>query len=215
MTFEPDLLEEYILAHIDEEDDVLKQLNRETHTKILYSRMLSGHLQGKMLTMIANMIVPKNILELGTFTGYSAICLAKGLRGDGQLHTIEINDELEEMAAKYFDRSESAAQIIQHIGDATEIVPQLDLEFDLVFIDADKRLYCQHYDIVFKKVPIGGYIIADNTLWSGKVIEEIHPNDEQTQSILRFNKKVKEDHRVETVIFPFRDGLTVLRKISD
>ncbi|MCL3779804.1 O-methyltransferase [Prolixibacteraceae bacterium JC049] len=215
MTDTSELLEKYILEHIDDEDQLLKKLNRETHVKVLYSRMLSGHLQGKILSMLTQMVKPKNILELGTFTGYSALCLAKGLAEDGKLHTIEVNDELEEMAAKYFEASEYANQIVQHVGDATEIVPTIDEEFDLVFLDADKRLYSEHFDLIFPKVPVGGYIIADNTLWSGKVIEELHPNDEQTKAILAFNKKVKEDTRVETVILPFRDGMTVLHKVSD
>lgn len=215
MTNSSDLLEKYILDHIDEEDVLLQKLNRETHSKVLYSRMLSGHLQGKILIMLSKMIRPKYILELGTFTGYSAICLAKGLAEGGELHTVEINDELEEMAAKYFEASENSQQIIQHVGDATNLVPQMDAIFDLVFIDADKRLYCEHYNMVFDKVPVGGYIIADNTLWSGKVVEELHPNDEQTKAILDFNNMVKVDNRVETVILPFRDGMTVLRKISN
>ncbi|TKG94769.1 O-methyltransferase [Puteibacter caeruleilacunae] len=208
-------LNHYVLDHIDEEDQVLAELARETNVNVLYSRMLSGHLQGKILSMLSNMVQPRNILELGTFTGYSAIALSKGLQAGGKLHTIEINDELEEMAAKYFEKAGLEETIVQHVGDAEKIVTDLNVEFDLVFMDADKRRYCEHYDLIFDKVPVGGYIIADNTLWSGKVVEEVQSKDTQTKGIIKFNDMIKEDSRVEKVIFPFRDGMTIIRKISE
>ena len=208
-------LEHYILAHISEEDPVLFQLNRETHMNVLYSRMCSGHLQGSILTMLSRMINPRNILELGTFTGYSAICLAKGLQKGGKLHTIEVNDELEEMAFSYFEKANLQNTIVQHIGDASEIIPKLNETFDLVFMDADKRRYKEHYNLVFDKVPVGGYIFADNILWSGKVTDEIDPRDSQTIGILEFNESIKNDDRVEKVILPIRDGMTIIRKIKD
>ena len=212
--FSPEL-EHYILTHISEEDPVLFQLNRETHMNVLYSRMCSGHLQGSILTMLSKMIQPGNILELGTFTGYSAICLAKGLQKGGKLHTIEINDELEEMAYSYFEKAKLQDTIVQHIGDAAEIIPQLDKTFDLVFIDADKRRYKEHYDLVFDKVPVGGYILADNILWSGKVTDDVDPRDTQTLGILAFNDYIKNDDRVEKIILPIRDGMTIIRKTKD
>jgi len=212
--FSPEL-EHYILAHISEEDPVLFQLNRETHMNVLYSRMCSGHLQGSILTMLSRMINPRNILELGTFTGYSAICLAKGLQKEGKLHTIEVNDELEEMAFSYFEKANLQNTIVQHIGDASEIIPTLNETFDLVFMDADKRRYKEHYDLVFDKVPVGGYIFADNILWSGKVTGEIDPRDTQTTGILEFNESIKKDERVEKVILPIRDGMTIIRKIKN
>jgi len=205
-------LQNYILRHIDEEDKVLKELDRETHLKVLGARMISGHLQGQVLAMLAKMIQPKTILEIGTFTGYSAICLAKGLQEDGKLITIEIDDELESIASKYFKRSGLAHKIEQHIGPALEIIPTLKENFDLVFIDADKREYIQYFDVIFDKVPAGGYIIADNTLWSGKVLEVPDANDEQTKGVIAFNTYIKNRSNVEKVIIPLRDGMTVIRK---
>ena len=205
-------LESYILHHSDDESDLLAQLNRETHVKILNPRMLSGHLQGRILSMLAKMIQPKRILELGTFTGYSALCLAESLPEDGILYTIENNDELEDFAAGFFRRSPHGHKIKQLVGNALDLIPVLDEEFDLVLIDADKREYIAYYNAVFDKVRQGGYIFADNTLWAGKVIENIAPNDAQTAGILQFNEYVKNDLRVEKVIFPLRDGLTVIRK---
>ncbi len=206
--------EEYILSHIGKEDPVLYELNRDTYINVLYPRMISGHLQGKILSMLSSMIAPQRILELGTFTGYSAICLAKTLPEGGELHTIEINDELEEFAARYFGKAGLAQKIIQHIGDAGNIIPQLEGCFDLVFLDANKRKYCEHYNLVFPKVPVGGYIIADNTLWNNKVVEVIDPSDEQTKGIFQFNELIKNDTRVEKVILPFRDGMTLIRKLD-
>jgi len=205
-------LEKYILDHIDEEDPVLHELDRETHLKVLGARMLSGHLQGKVLTMISKMIGPKRILELGTFTGYSAICLARGLKENGKLVTIEMDDELESLARKYFEKAGLLDKIDQRIGSALEIIPALSDKFDLVFIDADKREYLQYYHLLIDRLDSGAYILADNTLWSGKVLEKPAADDEQTQGILEFNAAIKNDHRVEKVILPLRDGMTLIRK---
>ncbi|WP_321288620.1 O-methyltransferase [uncultured Sunxiuqinia sp.] len=205
-------LDKYILAHIDEEDPVLTELERDTFLNVLQPRMLSGHLQGTILKMLSQLLHPKQILEIGTFTGYSAICLAKGLAEGGQLHTIEINDELESMALRYFQKAGLATKIIQHIGDAETVIPSLNEQFDLVFIDGNKREYSSYFDLVIDKVPSGGLIIADNILWSGKVTEQPDPNDEQTIAILEFNQKVKNDPRVSQTIIPLRDGLTLIRK---
>lgn len=207
-----DLLEQYIETHIDKEGELLKLLNRETHVYHLRPRMLSGHLQGRILKMICRMVRPHHILELGTFTGYSALCLAEALPPDGELHTIEIDDEIEAFTRSFFDRSPYAAQIHLHIGDAMDIVPEVDMLFDLVFIDADKRLYPEYYNLVFDKVRPGGFILADNTLWDGKVVSEPHSKDAQTIGILRFNQMIAEDTRIEKVIVPLRDGLTLIWK---
>ena len=205
-------LDKYILDHIDEEDTVLKELDRETHLKVLGARMISGHLQGQLLTMISKMIGPANILELGTFTGYSAICLARGLKEGGKLVTIELDDELESIAQKYFKMAGVQDEIDQRIGPALEIIPTLVEKFDLVFIDADKREYLDYYNLVIGRLEPGSYILADNTLWSGKVLDEPCPDDHQTQGIIAFNEAIKKDHRVEKVILPLRDGMTLIRK---
>jgi predicted O-methyltransferase YrrM len=205
-------IEEYILNHSDDEDPILAELNRETNLKILRPRMLSGHLQGKILEMISKMINPEKILELGTYTGYSAICLTKGLKENGILHTIEINDELEEVILKYFQKAEVENKIKLHFGDARTIVPEINEQFDLVFIDADKREYLEYYHIIFDFVKPGGFILADNVLWSGKVIKMKTPDDEYTKGIFDFNKFIKDDDRIEKVILPLRDGLTLIRK---
>jgi len=205
-------LERYIIRHIDNEDDVLKELDRETNLHVLNPRMLSGHLQGKILEMFSRMIHPERILEIGTFTGYSAICLAKGLKKGGLLHTIEIDDELEPIARKYFTKAGLADVIIQHTGNAAEIVPTLSETFDLVFLDADKQEYGRYFDLVYDKVRPGGFIIADNVLWNGKVIEEAPSKDGQTTGILQFNEKMKNDPRISQVILPLRDGLMLIRK---
>lgn len=205
-------LNKYILDHIDEEDKVLQELDRETHLKIVGARMLSGNLQGQVLTMISKMVQPKVILEIGTFTGYSAICLAKGLQKDGKLITIEIDDELESIASKYFERAGIQDVVSQQIGSAIKILPKLNEQFDLVFIDADKREYLTYYDLIFDKVRTGGYIIADNTLWSGKVLKKPAHDDEQTKGIIDFNNTIAADKRVEKVILPLRDGMTIVRK---
>ncbi|HIU39036.1 MAG TPA: O-methyltransferase [Candidatus Limisoma intestinavium] len=206
-------LEDYILSHIDKEGESLHKLDRETHLFHLRPRMCSGHLQGRLLKMIVRMIRPKNILELGTFTGYSALSMAEGMDGDGELHTVEIDDELEDFIREHLEKSPYADRIHLHIGDALEIVPQLGLTFDLVFIDADKRRYDDYYNMVFDHVAHGGFILADNTLWDGKVVDYGKKLDAQTAGILRFNDLVAADPRVEKVILPLRDGLTIIRKI--
>ena len=206
-------LEDYILSHIDKEGESLHKLDRETHLFHLRPRMCSGHLQGRLLKMIVRMIRPKNILELGTFTGYSALSMAEGMDSDGELHTVEIDDELEDFIREHLEKSPYADRIHLHIGDALEIVPQLGLTFDLVFIDADKRRYDDYYNMVFDHVAHGGFILADNTLWDGKVVDYGKKLDAQTAGILRFNDLVAADPRVEKVILPLRDGLTIIRKI--
>lgn len=206
-------LEDYILKHIDAEGDDLRRLNRETHLYHLRPRMCSGHLQGRMLKMMVRMIRPQHILELGTFTGYSALCLAEGLADDScRLDTIEIDDELEDFIRAHFDASPLAPRIHLHIGDARDVLPTIEGDFDLVFIDANKREYCQYYEMVFPRVASGGFIIADNTLWDGKVVDWGKKLDAQTEGILRFNDMIAADDRVEKVILPVRDGLTIIYK---
>jgi predicted O-methyltransferase YrrM len=205
-------IDKYILDHIEPEDEVLKELDRETHLKVLGSRMISGHLQGLVLSLLSKMIRPKYILELGTFTGYSALCLAKGLQEGGKLITIEIDDELENFAKKYFEKAGIQHKTEQRIGPALEIIPTLTETFDLVFVDAHKPEYPAYYEAVFEKVNSGGYIIADNTLWSGKVLDKPAEDDFQTRGIIQFNELIKSDNRVEKVILPLRDGMTIIRK---
>ncbi|MEA3317791.1 MAG: O-methyltransferase [Bacteroidota bacterium] len=205
-------IEKYLTKYSETEDSVLQELNRETNLKVLRPRMISGNIQGKFLEMITKMINPKKILELGTFTGYSAICFAKGLSENGKLHTIEINDELEDFILKYFEKAKVLNKITLHIGNAIDILPNLDNDFELVFIDADKRQYIEYYNLVIDKVKPGGFILADNVLWNGKVIEMGKPDDEYTKGIMEFNKYIKNDKRVENVILPLRDGLTLIRK---
>ncbi len=205
-------LNEYILSHIDEEGELLAALNRDANVNLLRPRMLSGHLQGRILKMICRLCRPLRVLEIGTYTGYATLCLAEGCPEKSVIHTIEINDEMEDFIRKYFDKSPYKEKIRLHIGDAMEIVPTLEETFDLVFIDADKRLYSAYYDLVFPMVRRGGVILADNTLWDGKVIEPLHPADKQTAGILGFNERVSQDERVEKVIVPLRDGLTMIWK---
>jgi caffeoyl-CoA O-methyltransferase len=209
------LLDQYILNHISPEAEYLKELDRETHIKFLRSRMLSGHLQGQILNMISSMIRPRNVLEIGTFTGYSAICLAQGMAENGKLHTIEIDDELETVTKKYFLKSGFADRIIQHFGDAREIIPNISDSFDLVFLDADKREYCDYYHLVFGKIKPGGFLLADNVLWDGKVVDPESANEEQTRGILDFNDLVQNDIRVKNVVLPVRDGIMVVQKVAD
>lgn len=211
METKPELFQ-YIANHIIPEESFLNELNRETHLRCLYPRMISGHLQGKLLYMLCKMINPKRVLELGTFTGYSAINMGLALNSDALLHTIEINDELAPMILKYIQKAGLQNKIILHIGDALELIPTLDELFDLVFIDANKRDYPAYYELVFNKVRPGGYIIADNTLWDGKVIDKNDSNDMQTKGIMQFNEIVKNDSRVEAVILPLRDGMSLIRK---
>lgn len=212
---DPVLLDQYIINHISPEEDFLRELDRETNQKMIGSRMLSGHLQGQILSMISCMIKPRCILEIGTFTGYSALCLAKGLAEGGQLHTIEIDDEMETIAQKYFLKSGMSDRIIQHIGDARQIIPSLKNSFDLVFIDADKREYCDYYQLVFNLIPIGGFLLADNVLWDGKVVDPEATSEEQTQGILEFNDRIQNDPRVKNVILPVRDGIMLIQKIAE
>lgn len=207
-----DELEEYILSHIDEEGDLLKALNRDAHVNLLRPRMLSGHLQGRLLKMFCRMMNPKYILELGTYTAYATLCLAEGAAEDAEIHTLEINDELEDFIMKYLHQTKLKDKIHLHIGVAEEIIPTLDCLFDIVFIDANKRHYCEYYNLIFDKVRSGGLIIADNTLWDGKVVTEPRQSDLQTIGILEFNDMVANDNRVEKVILPIRDGLTLIWK---
>lgn len=206
-------VEEYILKHIDEEGDHLKRLNRDVYVNLLRPRMLSGHLQGRFLKMLCRMIQPKSVLELGTYAGYSALCMAEALSSDAEIDTIEIDDELEDFILKHFQDSPFSAKINLHIGDSFQIIPQLNKTFDLVFIDADKRSYCDYFDVVFDKVRPGGFIIADNTLWDGKVLETPNENDAQTIGILKFNEKIANDMRIEKIILPLRDGITLIHKL--
>ena len=205
-------LEDYILQHTEAEDLVLKDLTRETHVKMLRPRMLSGHLQGKFLKMTCQMIQPLRILEIGTYTGYSAISMAMGTSDDCIIHTIDCNDELEQFTRKYIKRSGFENRIQFHIGDALEMIPKLEEDFDLVFIDADKRQYIEYFEAVFPKLNTGGFILADDVLWDGKVVEEIENNDKQTQGIINFNHFIQEDSRVENLILPIRHGLMMIRK---
>jgi predicted O-methyltransferase YrrM len=209
------LLDQYIINHISPEEDFLYELDRETNQKMIGSRMLSGHLQGQILSMISCMIKPRCILEIGTFTGYSALCLAKGLAEGGQLHTIEIDDEMEPIAKKYFLKSGMSDRIIQHIGDARQLIPLLQQTFDLVFIDADKREYCDYYQLVFDRIPVGGFLLADNVLWDGKVVDPEAASEDQTRGILEFNDRIQNDSRVKNVILPVRDGIMLIKKVSE
>ena len=204
-------LENYVEKHSENEPQLLADLNRETYQKVLLPRMLSGHFQGRVLSMLAKLIRPQNILEIGTYTGYSGLCLAEGMQDSGFLHTIDIKEELVDLQRKYFDKSPWGKQIVQHLGQATDIIPTLDLKFDLVFIDADKENYLNYYEMIVPKMNRGGIILSDNVLWSGKVLEELNPKDVSTAVLLKYNKLLREDPRVETVLLPIRDGLTVSR----
>ena len=213
MEFLPKEIDEYSGKHTQSETKILSDLNRETHIKVLIPRMLSGHIQGRILSMFSHMIQPKNILEIGTYTGYSAICFAEGMKPNGKLITIDINNELETMANSYFEKSGFGNQIEMKIGNAMDIIPELELDFDLVFIDADKHNYSNYFDLVIDKVNKGGFIIADNVLWSGKVTTEEVTTDTDTKALDEYNKKIHEDSRVENVLMPVRDGLMVARKL--
>jgi caffeoyl-CoA O-methyltransferase len=207
----PDI-ETYAEQHSKAESAVLQKLFRETHLKTLHPRMLAGALQGKLLKLISQMIQAEKILEIGTFTGYSAICLAEGLGKSGIVHTIEINPELEDIAVKYFKEAEMSEKIRLHIGNALEIIPDIDESFDLVFLDADKENYCRYYELVFDKIKKGGFMLADNVLWSGKVLEKPDPNDKDAIGIIAFNEMITKDERVDNLLLPFRDGLMIIRK---
>lgn len=214
MEFLPEKIDQYACNHTQKESAVLEELNRETWAKVLIPRMLSGHLQGRTLSMFSQMIKPKTILEIGTYTGYSAICLAEGLQENGMLHTIDINEELKSMCERYFEKEGISKQVTLHTGNAMDIIPSIDAEFDLVFIDADKENYSNYFDLIIDRMSIGGYIIADNVLWSGKVVEEVNSKDIETQGLIAFNKKMHESDRVENLLLPIRDGLMVCRKVK-
>lgn len=205
-------LEDYILSHIDGEGELLSALNRDAHVNLLRPRMIAGHLQGRILKMFCRMLNTRRVLEIGTYTGYATICMAEGLPEGGLIHTIEVNDEMEAFIMKYVSQSPDKDKIRLHIGDAMDIVPRLNETFDMVFIDADKRHYWDYYQMVFPRVRKGGVILADNTLWDGKVADGQTWHDKQTAGILYFNEKTKEDAGIEKVILPLRDGLTVIWK---
>jgi caffeoyl-CoA O-methyltransferase len=211
MHFLTTLLEKYIQDSSEDEPELLKELSRETHLKVIQPRMITGHFQGRVLSMLSKIINPTNILEIGTYTGYSALCLAEGLRKEGQLHTIDINEELTDFQRRYFDKSGYGSQLIQHKGDALQIIPTLNMTFDLIFIDAEKREYPKYYDAVIKKTKPGSIILSDNVLWSGKVVEPVDEKDKATKVLLDYNQMLKNDPRVETVLLPIRDGLTLSR----
>ena len=204
-------LEDYIEQHSEKEPALLASLNKETYQKILLPRMLSGHFQGRVLSMLSKLIRPVNILEIGTYTGYSALCLCEGLQETGQLHTIDIKEELVDFQRKHFDKSPWGKQIFQHLGEAVDIIPTLYIKFDLVFIDADKENYLNYFELILPKMNKGGIILSDNVLWSGKVLEPLNPKDLSTKILLEYNQLLATDPRVETVLLPIRDGLTVSR----
>ena len=213
MNFLPTDVADYADAHTSPESDVLQRLNRHTHAHVLNPRMLSGHLQGRLLSMISHMIRPRRVLEIGTFTGYSALCLAEGMAEDGRLITIDKNEELELIARRYWAESPFGRQIDLHIGQGSVIIPTLNETFDLVFIDADKANYGLYYDLVFDKVRPGGFILSDNVLWSGKVVEPVKSNDKDTLAVMAFNQKIHHDPRVENLLLPVRDGILIARKL--
>jgi predicted O-methyltransferase YrrM len=214
MHFIPEDLDDYVVAHSENEPELLQELNRETYQKILQPRMLSGHYQGRLLSMISKLVNPKNILEIGTYTGYSALCLVEGMHTDGALHTIDIDEELVDFQRKYFDKSGYGNKIYQHLGDALDIIPKLDTTFDLIFIDADKENYSNYFNVIINKLNTGGIILSDNVLWSGKVLEtNFKKEDTATPALIKYNQLLKKDPRIETVVLPIRDGLTISRKL--
>lgn len=204
-------LEDYVARHSEKESELLAALNRETHQKILQPRMLSGHFQGRVLAMLSKLVRPLNILEIGTYTGYATLCLCEGMQKGGRVDTIDINEELLDFQKKYFDLSLWKDQIFQHLGNALDVIPNLNYNYDLVFIDADKEDYLSYFEMIVPKMNPGGIILSDNVLWSGKVLEAPDPKDLSTNSLLVYNQKINEDPRVETVLLPIRDGLTVSR----
>lgn len=213
MHFLPEEIENYATQHSEDEPILLQELTKKTFLNVLQPRMLSGHFQGRLLSLLSKLVQPKTILEIGTYTGYATLCLAEGLQTNGTLHTIDVNEELQDLQREFFERSGKGNQIIQHLGQALDIIPSLNTKFDLVFIDADKKNYANYFDLVIEKMNQGGIILSDNVLWSGKVIEEIKQNDKQTQALMAYNQKIKNDPRVETLLLPIRDGLTVSRVI--
>ncbi len=214
MTFLSEKIDAYVNNHTEDEPKLLQELNRETWQKVMVPRMLSGHFQGRVLSMISKLVNPKSILEIGTYTGYSALCLAEGLQKKGALHTIDRNEELYDFQRKYFDKSDYGKQIKQYVGQALDIIPTIDAKFDLVFIDADKNNYSNYFHAIIDKMNRGGVILSDNVLWSGKVAEEIQPKDIDTPALIEYNKLLKNDSRIETVLLPIRDGLTISRVIN-
>lgn len=212
INFIDDNILNYSISKSEKESKLLNDLYRETYLKVLNPRMISGHYQGRILSLISKIISPKKILEIGTYTGYSAICLCEGMDKDGILHTIDNNKELVEIQNKYFKKANLKDKIVQHSGDAKNIIPSIDEEFDIVFIDADKESYPEYYDLIINKVRTGGIIIADNILWSGKILEKVEKDDQATKSIIEFNNKIIEDDRVKNIILPIRDGLNIVRK---
>ena len=211
MHFLSEELENYAAQHTEDEPLLLQELNKRTHLNVLQPRMISGHFQGRFLSLLSKMVQPRTILEIGTYTGYATLCLAEGLHPEGVLHTIDIKEELTDLQREFFDRSGYGSQIVQHLGKAADIIPALDTTFDLVFIDADKQNYAHYFDLVIEKMNRGGIILSDNVLWSGKVVEEVKHNDKHTQALMAYNQKIKDDPRVETVLLPIRDGITLSR----
>lgn len=212
MNFIPEALDDYAVKHTSEEPALLAMLTRETFLKVLQPRMLSGHYQGRLLSMISKLVKPERILEIGTYTGYSALCLAEGLKEKGELHTIDINEELSEIQEKYFNLSPFKDKIHSHLGPATELIPSIPGEFDLVFIDADKPNYPIYLDLIIDKIKPGGVLLTDNVLWSGKVVEKVENDDLSTIALLEYNRRIAEDLRLETILLPVRDGLSITRK---
>lgn len=215
MEFIDEKLDQYVCKHTDRESELLYQLNRQTHLKVLNSRMLSGQFQGRLLSMISHMIRPQNVLEIGTYTGYSALCFLEGLAENGRITTIDINEELEDFVRDFIQKAGAESRIQYVIGDAMELIPTMQEQFDLVFIDADKENYCNYYDLVFDKVKVGGYILADNVLWSGKVVGDYDTADKDTKILMDYNRKINDDSRVENILLPIRDGLMLARKIRE
>ena len=211
MHFLSEELENYASQHTEDEPLLLQELNKRTHLNVLQPRMISGHFQGRFLSLLSKMVLPRTILEIGTYTGYATLCLAEGLHPEGVLHTIDIKEELTDLQREFFDRSGYGSQIVQHLGKAADIIPALNTTFDLVFIDADKQNYAHYFDLVIEKMNRGGIILSDNVLWSGKVVEEVKHNDKHTQALMAYNQKIKDDPRVETVLLPIRDGITLSR----
>lgn len=212
MNFIPQEIDDYVVAHTEKESELLQQLTRETFQKILQPRMLSGHYQGRILSLISKLTHPASVLEIGTYTGYSALCLAEGLAPGGKIHTIDVNEELFDFQKKYFELSPFKTQILQYLGDATEIIPSLSISFDLVFIDADKPNYPNYFNLIIDKLKPGGLLISDNVLWSGKVVKKVKEDDESTYALINYNRLLADDERLETVMLPIRDGLTISRK---
>ncbi|MDR1257917.1 MAG: O-methyltransferase [Tannerellaceae bacterium] len=204
--------DEYLLSHIDQQGELLQELTRDAHVNLLRPRMIAGHLQGRILKMLCRLVSPRRIVEIGTYTGYATLCMAEGITGDAMIHTIERDEEMEDFMMKYILRSPHREKIKVHFGDAMDVIPSLGETLDMVFIDADKQRYADYYDLVFPYLRPGGVIVADNTLWDGKVAATPPPADKQTLGIMRFNDKIRDDDRVEKVILPLRDGLTIIWK---